>query len=129
MPEINGVSVPFIPAGGATELTRQQNKLNIGSTSSTKFNEIFEQELTKVKFSGHAQSRIVSRDIEINTADMLRLETAVDRAAEKGSNESLVIIDDKAFIVSVPNKTVITMINRNQMDENVVTNIDSAVFA
>ena len=129
MPEINGVSVPFIPAGGATELTRQQNKLNIGSSSSSKFSEIFEQELTKVKFSGHAQSRIVSRDIEINTADMLRLETAVDRAAEKGANESLVIMDDKAFIVSVPNKTVITMINRNQMDENIVTNIDSAVFA
>lgn len=128
MPEINGIRLPFIPAGGVGELEKLQSKMRI-SPSKSNFDELLQSELTKVKFSGHAQSRMISRDINLSEADMIRLEEAVDKAAAKGGKESLVIMDDKAFIVSVPNKTVITMLNKSQLDENVVTNIDSAVFA
>ena len=36
---------------------------------------------------------------------------------------------DKAFIVNVPNKTVITAMDKAQLMSNVITNIDSAVIA
>ena len=55
------------------------------------------------------------------------LEKAVDTAAQKGSKESLILSDNAAFIVSVRNKTVITVLDRNQMNGNVFTNIDSTV--
>ncbi|MCX6146896.1 MAG: flagellar protein [Candidatus Kapabacteria bacterium] len=128
MPEINGLSVPFLPAGGASGLQHRSAFIN-QNRQSTKFGDLFNQELNKLKFSGHAQSRIDSRDVSISPQDMVRLESAVLRAKEKGSNESLVLMDEKAFIVNIPNKTVVTVFNRQNMESNVVTKIDSAVFA
>ena len=60
---------------------------------------------------------------------MMRLDAAIDRAAVKNAKDSLVILDDKAFVVNVPNKTVVTMLEQQQMTDNVITKIDSAVFA
>jgi len=51
------------------------------------------------------------------------------RSGRKGSKDSLVLIDDIAFVVNVRNRTVITAVNSNELKENVFTNIDGAVFA
>ncbi len=128
MPSVDGVSLPFIPAGGIEELRhpRQQPGLK---TAEDHFGKIFEEELKKLKFSAHAKSRIVSRELDISPAEFARLESAVERAGEKGGTESLVLLDDRAFIVNIPNRTVITAMGGGQMKENVFTNIDSAVFA
>jgi flagellar operon protein len=80
-----------------------------------------------LKFSAHAMSRIRDRSISMGGDLMQRLEKAVDTAAQKGAKESLILSDDAAFIVSVKNKTVITVVDRNQMNGNVFTNIDSTV--
>ena len=48
--------------------------------------------------------------------------------AEKGCDESLILVDSTAFIVSVKNNTVITTISADDLKENVFTNIDSAVI-
>ena len=40
----------------------------------------------------------------------------------------LVIVDDLAFIVNVPNKTVVTAMNSRETEENVFTNINGAVI-
>lgn len=125
--DINGVNLPFIPAGGLNELTK--NFIQRDPISSTSFEEIFKEELSKIKFSSHAQSRLVSRDITLNQTDIERLQNSVQIAESKGARESLVILDEKAFIISIPNRTVITVVNRNQLEQNVVTDIDSAVFA
>ena len=82
-----------------------------------------------LKFSAHAQTRMQSRHISWGPAEMERLEGAVQRAAGKGARESLVLMDQTALVVSVPNKTVITVVDRDQLKQNVFTNIDSAVFA
>ncbi len=58
---------------------------------------------------------------------MASIEKAVSRAAEKGSKDTLVLADDKALIVSVKNNTVVTVMDRAAMKENVFTNIDSTV--
>jgi flagellar operon protein len=80
-------------------------------------------------FSGHALDRIQRRGIDVGQAELARLQDGVARAAAKGGRESLVLVDGTAFVVSVPNRTVITAVDREHMREQVFTNIDSAVIA
>ncbi len=60
---------------------------------------------------------------------MNRLEAAVEKAGLKGGKESLILLDDLAFVVSVKNRTVITAVGADRMADNVFTNIDSVVIA
>jgi len=80
-----------------------------------------------LKFSNHAVERMQSRGIAFNKGDMNRLNEAVDRAAAKGSKDTLVLMDDSALIVSVKNKTVVTVMDKAALKENVFTNIDSTI--
>ena len=128
MAEINGVSLPFLPAGGIGELKRQPLPLD-QSMPRTSFRDVFEQEIGKLKFSAHAQNRLQSRDIALSQEDMGRIESAVAKAEAKGSQESLILLRDMAFIVSIGNKTVITAMQNDGAEQNVFTNIDSAVMA
>jgi flagellar operon protein len=82
-----------------------------------------------LKFSKHAQDRLASRNIQLSGDDLSTLGRAVSKAGEKGSQDSLVMLRNMAFIVSVRNRTVVTAMDADQMQENVVTNIDSAVIA
>jgi flagellar operon protein len=82
----------------------------------------------RLKVSGHAQTRLTSRNIELDAKDWERVMNGVDRAAEKGSKESLIMLDEVALVVSVKNRTVITAVDKAQLKENVFTNIDSAVI-
>jgi flagellar operon protein len=96
------------------------------STSTVNFAETLSQ-MEKLKFSNHAQKRLESRDINLNEQDMTRLSNAVEKAQAKGSRESLILMDELAFIVNVPQRTVVTTLNR--MGSGVFTQIDSVVFA
>ena len=84
---------------------------------------------TEVKFSKHAEMRLRFRNINISPEQKERLADAVNRAENKGVKDSLVLLDNLAFVINVKNKTVITAINSNELKENVITNIDGAVFA
>lgn len=80
-----------------------------------------------VKFSNHAVERMQTRGIAFNKADMDKLNDAVSRAASKGSKDTLVLMNDAALIVSVKNKTVVTVMDKAALKENVFTNIDSTI--
>jgi flagellar operon protein len=82
----------------------------------------------RLKLSGHAQTRLESRDIQLDAQAWERVMQGVEKAAQKGAKESLVMVDDVALIVSVKNRTVITAVEQSQLKENVFTNIDSAVI-
>ncbi|MGE0002334.1 MAG: TIGR02530 family flagellar biosynthesis protein [Fimbriimonadaceae bacterium] len=82
----------------------------------------------KLKVSGHAQTRLKSRQIELDGDAWNRVLDGVERAAQKGAKESLVMVDDIALVVSVRNRTVITAVEKERLRENVFTNIDSAVI-
>ncbi|MCM1174722.1 MAG: flagellar protein [Blautia sp.] len=82
----------------------------------------------EVKFSKHAAGRLADRNIELTEEQVERLNLGAAKAGAKGINESLVIVDSFAFIVNVPNHTVITAMERTETDENVFTNIDGAVI-
>lgn len=128
VPEIEGVSLPFLPIGGVEELRKPVSHQGIKQTDD-RFGRIFDEELRKLKFSAHARSRLISREMDISLEELSRLENAVDRIEEKGGNGALVLLDNRAFIVNVPSRTVITAVDNTQLKENVFTNIDSAVFA
>jgi flagellar operon protein len=81
----------------------------------------------RLKVSGHAQTRLQSRNIELEGEQWQRVMDGVDKAAEKGAKESLVMVDDVALVVSIKNRTVITAVDKANLKENVFTNIDSAV--
>ncbi len=83
---------------------------------------------SELKFSKHAAARLSERDITLTDSQNIRLENGVKQASEKGINESLVLVDSLAFIVNVPNKTVVTAMDQTETNSNIFTNIDGAVI-
>jgi flagellar operon protein len=95
------------------------------------FHEILDKALTGsngLSFSSHAQSRLLSRQILLSNEQMARLQHGVEQAAEKGARDSLVMLDNLAFIVSVSNRKVVTALDGATRTGNVFTQIDSAVI-
>lgn len=84
---------------------------------------------TEVKFSKHAEMRMQARNIDLTQNQKEKISNAVSMAQRKGIKDSLVILDNMAFVVNVSSKTVVTAVNNNELKENVFTNIDGAVFA
>ncbi|MCD6287909.1 MAG: flagellar biosynthesis protein [Candidatus Hydrogenedentes bacterium] len=80
-----------------------------------------------VKFSAHATDRLRSRQIAVTSEQRARLRGALDTASAKGARESLVLMDDLALVVSVPNRTVITVARQADLAEKMFTGIDSAM--
>ncbi|MCK4578892.1 MAG: flagellar protein [Candidatus Marinimicrobia bacterium] len=81
-----------------------------------------------LEFSAHAKGRLQERDIELTTDSLARLGHGVQLADQKGSVNSLILMDETAFIVSVKNKMVVTAITRDAAVDNVFTQIDSATI-
>lgn len=82
-----------------------------------------------LRFSKHALSRLTDRNIELDSLQLERLKEGAKKAGEKGIRDSLVIVDQLAFIVNVPNRTVVTAMDSTATDENIFTNINGAVIA
>ncbi|MCL6559395.1 MAG: flagellar biosynthesis protein [Firmicutes bacterium] len=96
------------------------------------FDKILQEKIgqnTGLKFSKHAEMRLQTRNIHLSKEQKEKINLAVSRAEEKGVRDSLVIMDNLAFVVNVKNRTVITAVGSNDLKENVFTNIDGAVFA
>lgn len=106
-------------------------KIGRGDGEQVSFKQMFSRELAserQVNFSKHAHERMFSRGIELSETVLNRMADAIDRAQAKGSKETLILGDDSAFVVSVENRTVITVFDRDNLREGVVTSIDSAVI-
>lgn len=86
-----------------------------------------EQAVDNLKFSKHANERLATRNINLSAEQMERLENGTTKAREKGIRESLVMVDDLAFIVNVRNNTVITAVGDST--DSIFTNIDGAVIS
>ncbi|MBZ0200566.1 MAG: flagellar protein [Ignavibacteriaceae bacterium] len=123
MAEVNGIQVPFIPI--VENQTPFRSKINTAGS----FESVFQHELEKIKFSSHALKRLETRNIQLNETELDKIETAVSKAEAKGSKDSLVMMDNTAFIINIPNRTVVTAMPVMGGEENVFTNIDSVVFA
>ena len=93
------------------------------------FQEVLNQQTSAPQFSRHALQRLQQRGIQLDQPTLGRLTEGVQRAASKGSRDSVVFVDGTAYVVSVANNTVITAVGSEHMRQQVFTNIDSAVIA
>ncbi len=114
---------------------QKQSVRGTAKTAETSFEDILRRQqrlagdaASELRFSKHAASRLESRNISLTAEQSARLESGVERAEAKGINESLVLIDSLAFIVNVPNRTVVTAMDQNDTKSNIFTNIDGAVI-
>lgn len=94
--------------------------------SGKSFDRVLYDTADRIKFSKHAAKRLEMRNISITEEQKARLEDAAEQAMEKGMTESLVMVDNLAFIVNVRNKTVVTAVN--DTGNAVFTNIDGAII-
>lgn len=88
-----------------------------------------------ITISGHAQTRLASRQINLTEDDFGKISNAMTKAASKGARSSLMLMDrpdssggQVGLVVSIPNRTVITAVNTQSLKENIFTNIDSAMI-
>lgn len=86
------------------------------------------QDSEKVRFSKHAAARVEQRGIEVTESLLNDLNQAVGKAREKGAKDVVVIGQQGAFIVNIPNNVVVTTMTSQEMKQNIFTNIDSAVL-
>lgn len=121
-------SLPGINAARFNKPAGSLNGVQTGEKNS--FEDVLKaktQQTGELKFSKHANERMQQRNLDLSTEQWQRLENGVQRAGMKGIRESLVMVDDMAFIVNVSNNTVITAVGEN--DDKIFTNIDGAVIA
>jgi flagellar operon protein len=83
---------------------------------------------SKLKFSNHAIERMQSRGISFSPEEMGKIEGAIGKAAAKGAKDTLLLTDNSALIVSVKDNTIVTVMDKASLKENVFTNIDSTVM-
>ena len=133
MTKING-SFTSIEQVASQYLNKPVNQDNLSNSNGISFQDVLKRQIEGVtdastlKFSKHAAARLENRGIEMTDEQSIRLEEGVMKAQEKGIKDSLVIVDQLAFIVNVPNQTVITAMDQSQADDNIFTNIDGAVI-
>ena len=123
-------NVRFVPRT-ETQPLRQPQVSPSGTVEGTSFDAVLRDELAgagEVRFSAHALKRLDSTGIELSAREKTLIEEGVQRAAGKGARESLVLTDRLALVVSVRNRTVITVRPNDRLDDGVFTNIDSAVI-
>jgi flagellar operon protein len=126
---MNPIANQFSPIEQVTNQYFNQNSVNNPTAKSDiSFADVLKEKQTTVKFSKHATQRLESRNISLSDEQSTRLENGVKQASAKGINESLVLVDSLAFIVNVPNRTVVTAMDQTETQSNVFTNIDGAVI-
>ena len=82
-----------------------------------------------VQMSEHALRRVEQRQIPLDGDQLDRLSKAMDTLSQRGSRQSLVMLDQVAYVVHVPTHTVVTAVEPDQNKERVFTQIDSVVIA
>ncbi len=83
---------------------------------------------TPLKFSAHAIQRLEDRQIQLTAADLDRLERGINDLTEKGGRSSLILIDNQAYLVNIPSRTVITAMSSETGGKHVFTNVDSVAI-
>jgi len=125
----NNINPNVNRVGSQNQFNNKQGKQHIDRAQ---FNALFNQQLNNVKqplqISNHASKRMMERNIHLDPQAMDKINDGLYEAKAKGANESLILYDDVIMIASVTNNTIITAMDKNNIDSNVITNIDSAIF-
>lgn len=120
------ISTPII-----TGVPQTSSPIVTESIGTNSFKEVLKEQISSasgLNFSKHAVNRVIDRNIDISDEAMERLGEGVKIAEEKGLDDTLILIDQSAYIVSVRNSTVITTISSDELKGNCFTNIDGTVI-
>lgn len=98
----------------------------VQSTGNSTFQKLFQDQF--VRFSHHAEVRLKERGIQLKPEQIEKMNKAIDKAASKGAKDALLILAGNGYIVNVPNRTVVTALDGQAMNEHVFTQIDSAMI-
>lgn len=71
---------------------------------------------------------MTERGMNLTPELVAKMNQAMKQAEEKGARQSLVIMNNQAFIVNVPSRTVITALDEATRQNHVFTQIDSAIL-
>ena len=102
----------------------KQQKVNSGNKTpqGMSFEEILHKQRTQgtsttevVRFSKHAANRLSDRKIELTDEQLERLNDGTKKAGAKGIKDSLVLVDQLAFIVNTKSNTVITAMDQTEI--------------
>ena len=123
---INGVVYPI----GNFPTTNLNNSQKVKDNSSKQnFSDILNSKLAKTEgftISKHAADRL--KNVKLDSKDMEKINDIINKAAEKGAKNCLILYKDVALVTSIENRTVITAVEEERMKENIFTNIDSVVI-
>ncbi|MGN0480956.1 MAG: TIGR02530 family flagellar biosynthesis protein [Lachnospiraceae bacterium] len=130
--QINGSGFTSIEQVTGKFLNQRTGLAKDTSDNGLSFEQVLNEKLTgstaTLKFSKHADQRLADRNINLSRQQLKRLEDGTEAASAKGIKESLMLMDDLAFIVNVKNNTVVTAMSRQDEKEKIFTNIDGAMF-
>ena len=125
----NQISVTTGNSTGAAKGIAARETVQEGESFAAALQRRLDEKQGGVEFSKHAIQRLEERSIDLTEGNTLeRLNKGVEIAADKGSSETIVLVDKTAFVVSVKNNKVITTLSDNELQGNVFTNIDSTVI-
>lgn len=133
---MNGLNIPppgMLPPSGLPDVgqSRSASQPSVGRDGKT-FNDILAERVAennlKIHFSAHAKQRMEMRKVELNPDKLQRLDQAIDIAKNKGSHDSLILMDGDAYVVNVDKRTVITAVQNTGEQGGVFTKIDSTVI-
>lgn len=124
----NGVLSPQKIEPKTTNPAIQKTKTPDESFSQVLDKQIEKTKTPEIQFSAHAVHRLKERNILLTDNDVTRLQGGLDKANEKGSSNSLLMLDNTAFIVNIKNKMVVTAVDSSMTLNHVFTNIDSATI-
>lgn len=115
---------PQVSGGGNRANAQEQAK------EGASFSEVLGRRIEQsgLTFSKHAVQRVTQRGVDLSQAKMERLGEGVRIAQQKGLDDTLILVDSTAYLVSVRNNTVITTMGGDDLKGNVFTNIDGTVI-
>jgi flagellar operon protein len=114
-----------------SQLYDNKSRLKSSVSGSESFKDVLNRQVdgkNGFTISNHAAERLKNRNIAFSESDMKNINSAINRAEDKGCSESALLYGDTVLITSIKNRTVITALDRKSSNGGVFTNIDSMVI-
>lgn len=126
---INNILIPNVTRTSTTDKVQKKE----GNANPNEFNDLLKETIESqqqqgIKLSVHAAKRLQDRNMDVDGAELKKIQSGIDKLALKGGNDSLLITSKGAYIVDVPKRTIVTAIDKDSINENVFTKIDSTVI-
>ncbi|MFZ4713863.1 MAG: TIGR02530 family flagellar biosynthesis protein [Bacteriovoracaceae bacterium] len=129
---MNNINDVLFPKTGKVQEAKSENVKSKTTTEKSDFEKAMEQTNTQdegsLKFSSHAMKRLNDRSIKMDSDEFLKLRDALGKLKTKGGKDSLVLTSKGAYIMDVPNNTIVTAMDKSKLGENVFTKIDSTLI-